>query len=75
MEQIALANGEVITHPKGSLRAIAQAMLFKGSDGDINASKEVGDRLDGKVPQGIGGDDDLGPIETVVTWKQPQSDK
>jgi hypothetical protein len=36
--------------------------------GDDNATaKEVADRLDGKVPQGIGGDDDLPPVNIIVT--------
>lgn len=34
-------------------------------DGDKWALEELGNRLDGKAPQGIGGDDDLPPIRTV----------
>lgn len=62
MEAAALANGEVIQHPKGSWRAIAQSLLFRGSDGDVSAIKEAGDRVDGKVAQPIAGDDELPPI-------------
>lgn len=36
-----------------SLRAIAGALLMKASEGDVQAIREVADRLDGKVPQGI----------------------
>jgi hypothetical protein len=53
MEAAALANGELIAHPRGSLRSIAQAMLLKGSDGDVPAGKEIGDRLDGKPAQAV----------------------
>jgi hypothetical protein len=35
------------------LRRIAEAMLTKAEEGDMNAIKEMGDRLDGKVIQGI----------------------
>jgi len=52
------------------LRGIAQALAVKALGGDIPAIKEVADRLDGKVPQTIGGDPD-NPIEHVgkVTWE------
>lgn len=56
-----------------ALRRIASALIDKAATGDVNAIKELGDRLDGKVPQGIGGDEELGPIQNVVTWKQPPS--
>jgi hypothetical protein len=35
------------------IRAIANALIDKASDGDISAIKELGDRLDGKVNQSI----------------------
>lgn len=42
----------------GSLRFIARKQLMRAAD-DTAAAKEVADRLDGKVPQGvIGGDED-----------------
>jgi hypothetical protein len=47
-----------------ALRRIALALLDKAASGDVQAIKEVADRLDGKVPQGlIGGDDDDAPIK------------
>lgn len=50
-----------------SLRAVARALLDKAAEGDVQAIKEVGDRLDGKVPQGIiGGDEDDPAIQTVT---------
>lgn len=67
MEAKALEGGEVIAHPRGSLRAQAQAMHFKSSDGDVSAFKEIADRLDGKVAQPVGGAEDLPPVNMIVT--------
>lgn len=45
---------------------LAEKLIDECYDGDLAALKELGDRLDGKVPQGIiGGDDDDPPIRTV----------
>lgn len=50
------------------LRAVADALVEKAMSGDVSAIKEVGDRLDGKVPQGlIGGDEDDPAIQHVHT--------
>ena len=57
--EIAEASGD----PK-RLRRIAVAFLDKCESGDTAAIKELADRLDGKVPQGIGGSDELPPIQT-----------
>lgn len=49
------------------LRAVASALIAKAAMGDVPAIKEVADRLDGKVPQGIiGGDEDDPAIQTVT---------
>jgi hypothetical protein len=48
------------------LRDVADALVSKAIDGDIAAIKEIADRLDGKVPQGIGGDPD-NPLMVAVT--------
>lgn len=53
------------------LREVADALVLKAMAGDVAAIKEVADRLDGKVPQGIigGGEDDppvrVGMIELI----------
>jgi len=47
------------------LRAVAQALVDKALTGDVPAIREIGDRIDGKVPQGIVGDDDADPINIV----------
>jgi hypothetical protein len=36
-----------------ALRLVAQALIAKAAEGDVPAIKEIADRLDGKVPQGI----------------------
>lgn len=38
------------------LRKLAEALVEKGITGDVPAIKEIADRLDGKVPQGIDAD-------------------
>lgn len=48
------------------LREVADALVEKAIGGDVQAIKEVADRLDGKVPQAVVGDDDSDPI-TLVT--------
>lgn len=48
------------------LRAVADALVEKGMAGDVQAIKEIADRIDGKVPQGvIGGEEDDPPIRVT----------
>ena len=49
------------------LNRLAETLLDKGAEGDMAALKGLGDRLDGKVPQGIVGDADFDPVRLVVT--------
>lgn len=64
MEIKAIENGEETVAPKGSLRWNARQLLERG---DPVAIKELADRLDGKVPQGvIGGDDEDNPVKLVA---------
>lgn len=50
-----------------ALRRIALALVEKAASGDVQAIKEIGDRLDGKVAQAvIGGDDDDPAIRTIT---------
>lgn len=62
MEEKELAAGNKIDHPPGSLRWNAQQMLLRGQDASI---KEIADRLDGKVPQAVVGDDDHDPVSVI----------
>ena len=48
------------------LRAVADALVAKAISGDVQAIKEVADRLDGKVPQALVGDDDADAISVVT---------
>ena len=50
------------------LRKIAEALYSKAEEGDLNAAKEIGDRLDGKPAQVIAGDEEnpLTVINKVV---------
>jgi hypothetical protein len=53
------------------LRKVWAAILDKAEQGDVTAAKEIFDRLDGKVPQGIVGEDEDGPVKIIheVVWK------
>jgi hypothetical protein len=55
--------------PPNSLRAIVRGHLVKAAEKDMAAIKELADRLDGKVPQIVAGDDEADPItlRTIVT--------
>lgn len=45
------------------LAALADALVDAGLEGDVPALREIGDRLDGKVPQAlVGGGDDAPPV-------------
>lgn len=48
------------------LRAVADALITKAIGGDVAAIKEVADRLDGKVPQAVVGDEE-NPLNFVHT--------
>lgn len=48
-----------------ALRLIARALLDKAITGDVQAIKEIGDRIDGKPAQAITGDDELDPIRVI----------
>lgn len=56
-------------HEEGGtrLRAVADALVTKAIAGDVQAIKEVADRLDGKVAQAIIGDEDAEPIRMIIT--------
>jgi len=51
-----------------ALREVGEALFVAARGGDVQAAKEIGDRLDGKVPQGIVGPDN-GPVQIAeVPW-------
>jgi hypothetical protein len=67
--EVALAEkGEESPAPIGSLRWIARQQLIRAGE-DTSAVKEIADRLDGKVPQAVGGvdeDGDLAPLVPII---------
>lgn len=50
-----------------SLRKIARGLLTAAGEGKIDAIREIADRVDGKVPQGVIGGEAGDPAITV-TW-------
>ena len=46
-------------------RAVADALVNKAITGDVPAIKEIADRLDGKVPQAVVGDENEAAIQLV----------
>ena len=51
-----------------ALDALAEKLLEKVDEGDTSAIKELGDRLEGKVPQAIIGAGDNGEHEVKISW-------
>ena len=49
------------------LEKAADALFAAAIAGDVSAMKEIGDRMDGKVPQGIIGGDENDPAIKTVT--------
>lgn len=52
---------------------IGKALISKAMMGDVSAIKEYADRTDGKIPQAIGGTDDLPPIKGFA-WIDPTTE-
>jgi hypothetical protein len=48
------------------LRKVWAAILDKAETGDVAAAKEIFDRLDGKVPQAIIGDDEEDAVKVLA---------
>ena len=65
--ELASANDPVDV-PKRSLRSIARALIDRALQEDISAIKEIGDRIDGKVTQPVGGDDEAPSISVAYSW-------
>ena len=64
MEAKLAEQGDETPAAKGSLRWIARQMLVRAGE-ETAAAKEVADRLDGKVPQAVVGDDEHAPVNMV----------
>lgn len=55
------------------LREVADALVTKAIAGDVQAIKEIADRLDGKVPQGLMGEDGGPVVINIVRFAVDQS--
>jgi hypothetical protein len=62
MEALAAERGEECQALPGSLRWNARRLLEQG---EVSSIREIADRLDGKVPQAVVGDDESDPINLV----------
>ena len=49
------------------LELAARSLVNAAIEGDVSAAKEMGDRLDGKVPQAVTGEGG-GPIAMAIQW-------
>lgn len=55
---------------KSAIELVATALVEKARSGDVPAIKELADRIDGKVPQGVvGGDEGDSPLELIIKWQ------
>lgn len=65
--------GKKKTDPK-RLRRVADAVVKAAMSGDMQAAKEIGDRLDGKPTTVVAGDNSGGPIVHTVKVEFVESD-
>lgn len=62
-----------------AIQRIADKLAQLAEEGDVHAIKEIADRVEGKVPQAIVGDDDADPItlihriERIIVDKPPDT--
>lgn len=55
-------------HDVEAIQRIADKLVELAESGDVPAIKEIADRVEGKVPQAIGGDDDLPDMRMRISW-------
>lgn len=58
IRKAAFAIPEDDPHKRKRLELMAEALVLKAQSGDVSALQEIGNRLDGKVPQALIGSDD-----------------
>ena len=63
-----------LAQDKQRVRKLVKALLDKAESGDVPALKELGDRIEGKVPTPIEGTGDGGEIkfELLAPWLKQQ---
>lgn len=70
---LAIKEAESKENSARSLRRIAERLLEEAAMGNVQAMKEVADRMDGKVPQGIeGGDTPIQHEATIIVTGVPR---
>jgi hypothetical protein len=72
IRKAALEQAEAKRGPK-KLELAARALVNAAITGDVSAAKEMGDRLDGKVPQAVTGEGGTGPVALAISWLQPST--
>lgn len=68
---LAIKEAEAKENQHRALRKIAERLLDEAAAGNVQALKEVADRLDGKVPQGIENGDPDQPFRMTFEWMKP----
>ena len=71
---LAIKEAEANPNHHRALRQVAGRLLDEAAQGNVQAIKEIADRLDGKVPQGIEGGDPDRPVKVTFEWLTPQSE-
>ena len=65
---LAIKEAETAANSTRKLRVIAERLLDEAAMGNVQALKEVADRLDGKVPQGIENGSPDEPFKVTFGW-------
>ena len=63
---IAALNETAANRDISKLRAVVNALIDRAQEGDIQAINTILDRVEGKVPQAIAGEDGTGPVRILV---------
>ncbi len=50
--------------------ALASKLIVDAGKGNVSAMSLLMDRLEGKVPQTVGGSTDVGPVKLVIEWEK-----
>ena len=65
---LAIKDAESKENSHRALRRVAERLLDEAAAGNVQAIKEIADRLDGKVPQGIENGDPDQPFRMEFGW-------
>lgn len=65
-QQITAALNEAADEGPTKLRMVVNALIKRAMDGDVQAINAIMDRVDGKVPQPVVGDDEEAPVRVAL---------